>query len=151
MKWILGTIYHLRGIVYRLTFLCFILLIQCIKVPYSPLPHSKIILIYNYFQIFSLFDVDIFFFRVAKMAVNVKTEPPGIFSCINVNVMDDDKEKSYQMRKSMIKREGVDPKFRRELKVDVGAGNFQNVSYYIIIYSSIYQYFFSFLQFYSGL
>lgn len=63
------------------------------------------------------------------MAVNVKTEPPGIFSCINVNVMDDDKEKSFQMRRSMIKREGVDPKFRKELKVDVGAGNFQNVSY----------------------
>lgn len=64
------------------------------------------------------------------MAVNVKTEPPGIFSCINVNVMDDDKEKSFQMRRSMIKREGVDPKFRKELKVDVGAGNFQNVSCY---------------------
>lgn len=65
------------------------------------------------------------------MAVNVKTEPPGIFSCINVNVMDDDKEKSFQMRRSMIKREGVDPKFRKELKVDVGAGNFQNVSCYV--------------------
>lgn len=65
------------------------------------------------------------------MAVNVKIEPPGIFSCINVNVMDDDKEKSFQMRRSMIKREGVDPKFRKELKVDVGAGNFQNVSCYI--------------------
>lgn len=136
MKWIIGPIYHLRGIVYCLTFLRFILLVQCIKAHYScPPPHLKILLIYNYFQIFSLFDVDIFFFRVAKMAVNVKTEPPGIFSCINVNVMDDDKEKSYQMRKSMIKREGVDPKFRRELKVDVGAGNFQNVSsqfYYLL-------------------
>lgn len=64
------------------------------------------------------------------MAVNVKTEPPGIFSCINVNVMDDDKEKSFQMRRSMIKREGVDPKFRKELKVDVGAGNFQNMMEY---------------------
>ena len=95
--------------------------------------------------------MDIFFFRVAKMAVNVKTEPPGIFSCINVNVMDDDKEKSYQMRKSMIKREGVDPKFRRELKVDVGAGNFQNVSspFYlsILAFTNIFS---VFLQFYSG-
>ncbi|XP_048728025.2 uncharacterized protein LOC125645987 isoform X2 [Ostrea edulis] len=67
---------------------------------------------------------------VAKMAVNIKTEPPGIFSCINVNVMDDDKEKSNQMRRTMIKREAMDPKFRKELKVDVGTGNFQNMMEY---------------------
>lgn len=65
------------------------------------------------------------------MAVNIKTEPPGIFSCINVNVMDDDKEKSNQMRRTMIKREAMDPKFRKELKVDVGTGNFQNVSRFL--------------------
>ena len=45
MKWIIGPIYHLRGIVYCLTFLSFILLIQCIKADLisAPLPFENII------------------------------------------------------------------------------------------------------------
>ncbi|KAK3106424.1 hypothetical protein FSP39_019693 [Pinctada imbricata] len=64
------------------------------------------------------------------MAVNIKQEPLGSFPYTSVNVMDDEKSMQKSLLRKGIKVD-VDPKYTKELRVDVAAANnYQNLMEY---------------------